>query len=257
MIDRPTTPNLPYPPNPSFGHGAARRRIEIVGVRHGSSARLIDPFHEMECELVHDGARVSAVSARMHRYPTTLCPGATLVLQELVGLPLGCDGDRFYAGGAMRRHCTHLFDLAYLALSHAARGEGRRCYDVVVPDERDAPVVVELSRDHSPLLSWTVRRGVVISPLELAGLPLLKGFWARAAEHFAGDELEAALVLARTYMIAVGRAYDAESWAGQPPSRNAALRDRCYGYASSHGDRGEFRGGYVRDFSEGIPPSEP
>jgi hypothetical protein len=250
---RPTRPRLPYPRNPRFGSGAARRRIELVSVEYQARARLIDSFHEMECEIVHDGTHVTTVSAAMHRYPTTLCPGAVSVLQELVGSPVSCSGDHYYAAGAVRRHCTHLFDLAYLAVSQAGRGPGRRTYDVVVPDECNASVLVEVARDGAAMLTWTVRDGSVVAPAELAGLPLLGGFWARAAEHFAGDALEAALVLARTYLIAVGRAYDSEAWAGQPSSRNDALSNRCYGYSSAHGDRGEFRAGYVRDFSGGIP----
>jgi hypothetical protein len=130
-------------------------------------------------------------------------------------------------------------------------------YDIVVPDERDAPVVVELVRDGAPFFTWTVDQGVVTAPPGVVGLPLLAGFWTQAAQRFDGDELEAALVLARTYPIARGRAYDAEAWAGQAASRNTSLRDRCFAYATSRSSLGEFRGAYVRDFSDGIPPNEP
>jgi len=250
-------PQLPYPRNPSFGSGAARRRIELRSDEHYARARLTDSFHEMMCEIIHDGTHVTAVSGVMYRYPTTLCPGAASVLQELVGVPVGCSGERYCAPGTVRRHCTHLYDLAYLALCQAGRGPGGRTYDIIVPDEYEAPVLVEVARDGAALLAWTVRDGMVIAPSDVAGLPLLGGFQARASKRFAGDVFEAALVLARTYLIAVGRAYDAEAWASQPSSRNDALRNRCYGYSSAHGDRGEFRAAYVRDFSAGIPLDEP
>ena len=55
-------------------------------------------------------------------------------------------------------------------------------------------------------------------------------------------QLGAALLLARTYFISNGRRYDMRKVAGLPTSENLALKNRCFAYSESHGDRGRFRG---------------
>ena len=240
---------LAFPPNPRFGTGATHRRIELVNESTRTSARLMDPFHEMECQVIHDGEHVTNVTGIMHRYPTTLCPGAMSVVTSLVGASIHGPIERHYAPGVLARNCTHLFDLACLAVVHAARAESRRVYEAVVPDEQDEPVTAEVRRDGHCVHAWTVRRGIVSLPNEVADLPLLGGFLAKASSLFSGDELEAALVLARAYLISLGRPYDTEAWAGRPTSQNIPLRDRCYAYASSHGDAGRFMAGHVRDIT--------
>jgi hypothetical protein len=243
---------LPFPPNPSYGDGATRRRIDLLNSRSTTLARLIDTFHEMDCKIRHDGQRVTAIEGVMHRYPTTLCPGAASVLQAKVGMSLGEAGSRFYEPSFQRQNCTHLLDLAWLAVNHARRGAPERVYEAYVPDERAGPVVVEVLCDGNPVHQWTVSRGIVISPRGVANLSLLKGFWVRASELLDGDALEAALVLSRTYLIAIGRAYDTQAWAGRPVADNVPLRDKCYAYSSQHGDAGRFVGGNVRDFQDRI-----
>lgn len=169
----------------------------------------------------------------------------------LVGESIHRATEQFYAPGVLTRHCTHLFDLACLAIAHAARAEPQRVYEAIVPDERDGPVLVEVHRDGKIIHAWTVGRGIVTSPGEVAGLPLLRGFLAKSCGLFSGDALEAALVLARTYLVSLGRPYDTEAWAGKPTSLHAPLRDRCYAYAASHCDAGRFMAGYIRDSNRG------
>jgi len=255
MSDESSHFQLAFPPNPNFGTGRTRRRIELVNNGSRTSARLADPFHEMECQVDHDGQHVTAVSGVMHRYPTTLCPGATALTGGLTGASIHRPTEQFYAPGVLPRHCTHLFDLACLAIAHAGRTEPQRVYEAIVPDERDGPVLVEVRRDGRSIHAWTVRRGFVISPGEVAGLPLLRGFLAKGGGLLSGDALEAALVLARTYLVSLGRPYDTEAWAGRPTSLNAPLRDRCYAYATYHSDAGRFMSGYIRDFDGG--PRDP
>lgn len=256
MQHRPHRPPLPFPPNPHYGEGVTRRRVELVNEGSTALARLVDPFHEMECKVAHDGQRITSISGVMHRFPTTLCPGANSVLQELVGARIDEAGTRFYESKFQRRNCTHLLDLAWLATNHIRRRRRTRVYEAHVPDERDAPIAVELHSDGRLLFEWTVSHGIVTGPAEVACLPLLKGFWSRASEMLAGDALEAAIVMARTYLIAVGRAYDTQAWAGRSVVDNVPLRDKCYAYSSEHGATGRFLGDNVRDFTARISPGE-
>ena len=75
-------------------------------------------------------SRCGAVALRT---PWTLCRGAVNVLDRLVGMPLSADPQAVYRHADGRAQCTHLFDLAGLAISHAARGIAERQYDVEVP----------------------------------------------------------------------------------------------------------------------------
>lgn len=240
---------LAFPPNPAFGKGSTRRRVDLINESSRTSARLSDPFHEMECQVIHDGQHVTDLTGIMHRFPTTLCPGATSIVRSLVGASIHRPIEQRYAPGVLTRNCTHLFDLACLAVVHTARPGSTRIYEAIVPDELNEPVTAEVYRDGLRVHAWTVRRGVVTSSGAAANLPLLGGFLAKACSVFSGDDLEAALVLARTYLISLGRPYDTEAWAGYPISQNKPLRDRCFAYATSHGDAGRFRAGHVRDLN--------
>jgi hypothetical protein len=250
-----TTP-LPFPPNPNYGQGVTRRRIDLINEDCRTVARLTDPFHEMECELVCEGTRLATINGVMRRYPTTLCPGANASLQAFVGLDLLDAAKQMYAPASHRGNCTHLLDLAWLATQHAVRSEVARTYEACVPDEQGgASVVAELRRNGEVVHRWNIDHGLVTAPANVQGLPLLKGFWANASARFDRDDLEAAMVLARAYLIAIGRAYDTQAWAGRSVKDNTPLRDRCYAYSSDRLDAGYFLAGHVRDFSDQIPPA--
>lgn len=238
---------------PDFGTGATRRRIRLVDAGGHCHARLVDPFHEMTVDLRHDGRVVTAIEGRFQRNPNSTCPGATQLLHELQGVELATPAAALYAGGRARRHCTHLLDLAVLALAQAARGEGQRQYDAVVPDETDQPIDIDIRRDGEPVFAWRVRKGHILAPAEFAGLPMGPGFTAWSTARLGGDALEAAQVLSRAWYISRGREYDIQIWAGQPVSRHDVLLDRCYSYAAERADHGVFLAGVRRDFSRGMP----
>lgn len=95
-----------------------------------------DLAHGMTCLVEHDGRRVTALRPEFRRIPMTTCSGAGEPLQALIGMPLGSDFPTFFAGGQARQNCTHMFDLAWLGVVHAMRGETVRDYLVEVPDDR-------------------------------------------------------------------------------------------------------------------------
>jgi hypothetical protein len=207
----------------------------------------------MHCTLHHADGVVTDIDARTLRIPTTACPGATLVLRELVGLPLATPQRALYDTSRVRQHCTHLFDIAALAIAHAARPVGtERVYDAAVPDEVDHPVAVTVACNGELIHCWLVREHRIVEPTRFAGNPVLGGFarWANAA--FEGDALEAAMVLARTCFIATGAAYLTETWTGLPLRLNEGMAGVCHAYAPETLGSSWFIGGGRRDFTNGV-----
>lgn len=245
--------NLPFPRNTDYGRGATRRRVRLVNGEGVTTGHLVDIFHAMDCRIEHDGEHVTAAHGEMRRIPNTACPGAPAMLRELVGMPIATPVFSFYAGGRARRNCTHLLDLAVLTISHATRAERERVYEAIVPDELDEPVTIEVLMNGQRVHAWQSLESTVRGPGEFVGRPLCKGFVTWAGQRFAGDELEAAMVLAHTYLISRGREYETEAFTGQPITRNPLLNDVCFAYAAERRDQALFLPGNTRDFSTGIP----
>ena len=115
-----------------------------------------------------------------------------------------------------RMNCTHQFDLAGLCVSHAARGQEQRQYDVEVPAAVDETTEPRLWRDGELVLAWTLtwrdgpRRLVGGPPYDEA--PWRGGFFRWADETFAPDDAEAAIVLRRACEIGMGRGMDLEAY---------------------------------------------
>ena len=181
------------------------------------------------------------------------CRGCLIVscdadcFRHLVGLPLATPFESIYTGGRARRNCTHLFDLAALAIAQAARGTAARRYEAIVPDPGDAPVTIEVRRDGQLVHSWSAQAGQIVAPAEFAGRTLRQGFAAWASGAFAGDEFEAALVLARTVFVSYGRRWNMAAWAGLTARRTSRDTDLCYAYSKQRADTTVFLGTNVRD----------
>ncbi|WP_375194454.1 DUF2889 domain-containing protein [Sphingobium sp.] len=193
---------------------------------------LLDNFHEMRCSIVHDGTIVTAVAGQSVRIPTTACPGAVDQLQSLAGLPISTPTRDFYAGGIARHHCTHLLDLAVMAIGHAQRPSTEMLYEAEVPDEVELPVPITIWRNGRLVCRWLVQQGAILEPRELRGRPLGAGFAAWASLAFEQDQLEAATILARTWLIAIGRRYRPSQAAGRPARDNPEMLGRCYAYGA-------------------------
>jgi len=225
---RPT--RLCYPPNPDFGSGACRRRVRIIAGKGRVSAALADDFHEMSCTIEHDGERVTGIAGETVRIPTSACPAATALLPELIGALLKQSPAPYYRDGRARRHCTHLYDLAVLAIRHAARGDATTEYVAVVPDETDRSVEIAIERDGMPVHHWEIRNGVIVSPPSLAGRVLGSGFARWAAAMWSDGQFDAATILSRTWLIAIGRQYAIDRVVGQSITRNQEMIGRCFAY---------------------------
>ena len=240
--------------NPDFGTGAFRRRIRLRHKAGSVVGVLDDNNHAMWVRLRHAGGRVIAIAGGFYRWPTTGCPGAAGVLQDMVGVSIDSGRDAIGGNGRARHHCTHLFDLAMLALAMARRAEGDRTWDAVVPDAPGGRTVATISLDGSVLHTWMLD-GVMILPADgRAQQSLLSGFapWAKA--HFSSDALEGATVLRMAAFTARARAHvtDNRPW---PLADFPERRDACHAYRSPQVDTAEHRIGVVRNFSAGVVES--
>jgi hypothetical protein len=197
-------PTLPY-----------RRRIRLVRIDDSRVwGGLEDDFHHFEVTLTHDDARVTAISMEAHRWPWATCPDAGAALELLVGMELS---DRCTAVAAVTDahfQCTHQFDLAGLCVSHAARGDTKRQYDVaLVPAEEF--VHPRLWRDGTLVHDWTLAldgmRRVLTDPPPFTDAPWKGGFIRWADAHLAPFDAEAAIVLRRACDIGMGRGMDLEA----------------------------------------------
>jgi Protein of unknown function (DUF2889) len=167
--------------------------------------------------LRHDGERVTGVEARSRRWPWTTCPNAAVPLHAIEGMELS---QRCLAVGDHadpHANCTHMFDLAGLAVAQAWRtihgGSRRRQYDVEIP--RPAPgtsaIDVSLERDGEHLLTWQLDAGRCVSPAPFSDIPWRGGFLRWADQQFEPEESESAIVLRRACDIGMGRGMDLDA----------------------------------------------
>ncbi|MGI9432523.1 MAG: DUF2889 domain-containing protein [Myxococcota bacterium] len=233
-----------------YGAGAYRRQIRVRAREGAVDADLEDDFHRFALRVEHDGQRVSAVPAAARRYPWTTCPGAAAVLDRLVGLPLTESHAAVRAWSSPRVHCTHLFDLAVVAIGCAARGDAGVDYRVEVPDAAGGGRIVRLERDGAPRLEWHLEETRIVSPTPApwAGIALVGGFGGWAESELEPTDAEAALVLRRAVFIAIGRRFEFERIESA-----AAFEDTpaaCHSFNPGVREHAERAHGMVRDFSD-------
>jgi hypothetical protein len=193
---------------------AYRRRIVVTRVGPGEVVSdLEDDFHHFVVRLHHDGVQVVAVECDSKRWPWATCPGAAESLRALAGMPLS---DRFTAAGRWadpKQNCTHQFDAACHAITHAATGRDRRQYDVEVP-MRDASgqTRVRLWVDGSPRLAWTLSWSGIVDPVPpFDAAPWKGGFMRWADATLPPDDAECAITLRRASDIGMGRNMDLDA----------------------------------------------
>jgi hypothetical protein len=194
--------------------GIYRRRIRVRTACGIARADLEDDPHRYVVIVRHDGERVSATQGLAPRTPWTSCREATSMLDRLVGVRLSANPVAIYAFTDGREQCTHLFDLAGLAIAHAARGTSLRQYDIEVPcfNPRDRQTA-RLSRDGMPALEWTVQRTEIVAPAPFAGRNL-RTLMPWVEQTFRDpDDYEAIVVLRRGLFVSGSRAHDLDTLA--------------------------------------------
>jgi DUF2889 family protein len=204
-------------PRPDFDldADAYRRRIRVVTLEPGVvESTLQDDFHHFVVTVRHDRERVESVEAISERWPWSTCPSAAVPLRALAGMPLT---RRFTAAGKWtdpKQNCTHQFDAACHAITHAAWGRAERVYDVEIPrrDPETGSFRGRLWVDGDLALVWDLTwAGIVDAPPPLDAAPWKGGFMRWADEHLAEDDAERAITLRRACDIGMGRGMDLDS----------------------------------------------
>ena len=209
----------------------------------GVVADLDDDFHRFRVTLRHDGDRVVSVEGEGLRFPWTTCPDAANPLRTLVGAPLSPRPTAAAAHADPKANCTHMFDLAALAMAHAgAQRSGTRLYEAEIPRRFDRKTRARLWRDRELVLDWMVddHTGIVDTP-PYSDAPWQGGFMQWVDANLDADAAEAAIVLRRAVTIGHGRGMDldiydrasdiapmmiAVCYTFQPPQVEVALRHK-------------------------------
>jgi hypothetical protein len=233
----------------TYPSGAYRRRILLVSSSNEVRAELEDDFHHFRVTIAHDGARVRAVRGEGVRFPWTTCPLAASQLAPIAGMPLSIRSTAVGEVVSARDNCTHMFDLAGLAVAHAARAGERRQYDVAVRDPVDGRREATIERDGDLVLSWVVDRDTILDPPPYAGRPLRGAFLAWAESALEPETAEAAIVLRRACHIAHGRMQDLDVYDDARPLLSF-MAGSCFTFQPERGEEALRVKGSVRDFTD-------
>jgi hypothetical protein len=225
------------------GPSVFRRRVVADASGNAVNAAIEDDFHHYEILLEHDGQSITSIKSRSHRTPWVTCCEAEAQLDQLLGhslstRPTGLPDPHF--------QCTHMFELAVVAIAQAARG-GYRRYDVAVPlRSLTGPGSANLRRDGETLLDWTFEGDFLTAPSSFAGRNLRT--LVREAERECDDDmLEAIRVLRRSIHVSSGRSVDFESFRSAADITKA--RGACYVFQPERVERALRNPGSRRDFS--------
>jgi hypothetical protein len=199
-----------------------RRRVEIaahtLSADEGEArAVLEDDFHHFRVWVRHRHRVITAAGADSPRHPYSTCPLAGVELRTLVGMPLASISSAVFRWTDARHQCTHMLDLAGLAVAAAGGGVARRRYDAEVPDRVEGRSTPRLRRDGTEVLAWEVDGGVITGPEPFSGVALGAGFAKWVQNALGRDEAEAALVLRRCVAISIGRNRDLDAQISAEP----------------------------------------
>ena len=189
--------------------GIYRRCIITTATGTEVRADLEDDLHRYAVIVRHDGAAVTAVRGLPLRVPWSLCPQSAQALDRLVGMPLSPHPLAVFRHTDGTQQCTHMFDLAGLAVAHAARGIARRRYDIEAPYFRaTGPRTLSLRRDGADILHWTIDGITLLAPKPFAGRDVRRlPAWADATLSDP-DMIEAIALLRRAVLISKARLHD-------------------------------------------------
>jgi len=228
--------------------GIYRRRIRLVAEPGAVRGDMEDDPHRFGVIVRHDGERVTGIQGIPLRTPWDLCEGAAARLQLIVGAELSLDPLSLHRSLAPAQQCTHMFDLAGLAVAHAARGTARRQYDIEAPvTEAAGRRRLTLRLDGEPVLEWIVEGSNIVAPEPYVGQDA-RAMLPWAARTFTDpDVYEAIVVLRRTVLISLSRLahLDDHERATAFPGRMGG----CWVYQAGNVERAIRRMGSTRDFT--------
>jgi hypothetical protein len=209
-----------------------------------------DDFHRFGVTMRHDGRTVIDVEGDGTRYPWTTCPSATEPLRKLAGAPLSTQLSVLGEYAPARLNCTHLFDLAGLAVTHAARGSpGTRTYEVEIPDRDGAHTEPALWRDGELLFRWSIAGRKITGPPPFVDVSLRGNFIAWAEDSLDADTAEAASILRRACDISFGRIMDLDVFE-TADMLGDQVRGTCHSFQPERMGQAVRVKGQTRDFTD-------
>jgi hypothetical protein len=127
---------------------------------------------------------------------------------RLVGLTLEEAGDLRRWAADRSGHCTHMLDLALLAVRHAG-DPAPPAYEMWVRPPAGRHRLAWLRRDGIPLLEWRLDGTTITGPPPWSGVDTATGgFFSLLRGSFPADVAEAAIVLRRACQVAAGDVLD-------------------------------------------------
>jgi hypothetical protein len=232
-----------------YGEGVYRRRIRIATTAPGVvQAELEDDYHHFRCTLTHADGLITGCQGEAVRHPWTTCPGAMGLLQSLAGMLLEPRSTAILGRVRGNEHCTHLVDLAGLAIAHAYSGRVARQYDLTIPDRvgtRSEPV---LERDGEVVLRWVVEESTIVDPPPFAGVGVTGGFRDFVERELDVDTAEAAVVLRRGTMISWGRMTPLDD-ARVAADLGPGMLGSCHTFTAGTAEHAERKRGSTWDFT--------
>ena len=200
-------------PTVTFTHlqrpGVYRRHFLMSSENGIVRAGMEDDSHRFHVLLKHDGQTVTSIEGSPLRTPWDLCAGATDVLDRLNGAQLTSNLLEATFLTDAKSQCTHLFDLAVLAMGHALRPLGTREYHIEAPwYELTEPRTMTLKRDGIQVAKWELVGDRLITPENLAEIGVRK-LLTWAGQHVKNhDDLEALFIMRRAVLISMSRIMD-------------------------------------------------
>jgi len=200
-------------PDCSRAAGVLRRRIGLVAHQGEVRAAVEDDYHHFRIRLRHDGKTVTGVQSETLRIPWSACAFAGDDWSKVIGAPIRERSSAIASYAEMRHFCTHMFELAGLAIAAVADGVARRSYEMAVPYGTRRAEPARLWRDGELHLTWLTDGKLIHGPDPYAGVPVGPGFAAWAQTRLSVAEGEAALVLRRAVVISSGRTSNLDAMA--------------------------------------------
>lgn len=229
--------------------GTFRRAVNLDSDGRTARGEVEDDFHHFAVEIGVKNARVATIQCRAVRYPWSSCPMATGMLQRLKGMPIDADPTAIYRQDDALSHCTHMFELAGLVVTQAARGHGRRRYDIAVTDAVEGWRDAVLKVDGQQRLAWRLEGDLIAPPSPFAGKrPMQLG--SRLLAERPPEEAEAVLVLRRGVFVANGRGMDIDA---HPSAVSMGIQGVCFTFSPGRAAEALRNRGSIRDFTDGRP----
>jgi hypothetical protein len=211
------------------------RRVIAIDCRDGViRGDLEDDFHGFGVTLTHDGGVIVDAQGRAGRFPWLTCAEAPGALVALVGAPLSPDPTALFRHTDPRQQCTHLFELACLAVAEAAQGGDRETlFEAEVTDPAAGPRVARLFRNGDLAMEWRLEGQAIVWPAAYAGRTIAD-FSSRTISGLAPGLASITLIMRRVAGLALGRGFNVDAFA------SAAALERppaCYSLQAANAPR--------------------